>query len=84
MSSTCAAPVSPLIFSIGHHLLEQMTILLLLRRRIDQARIRRRILRLEFFDGLEVARVGDDDGELLQLLELAQFGFRFFPDRQWQ
>ena len=50
-----------------------MAVLLLLRGRENQARVRRRVLRLEVADRLEVARVGDDFGEALQLLELAQF-----------
>ena len=57
-----------------------MEILLLLRGRVDQARIGGRIPRFEFLDALEVARVSHDDGEFLQLLELAQLrvGFLLF------
>jgi hypothetical protein len=54
-----------------------MHILLLLRRRIDQAEIRRRILRLEFADRFKVARVRDNLGELFYLLKLVQFRVSF-------
>ena len=49
-----------------------MEILLLLGGRINQARVRRRILGLEFVDRFEVTRVGHDNGKFLQLLELAR------------
>jgi hypothetical protein len=42
-----------------------MKILFLLRGGVDQARIRRRIARLEFLDALEIARIGYDDCEFL-------------------
>src|SRR5256714_5121142 len=65
------------VLPVGQHFIEKMEILLLLRGRVDQARIRGRISRLEFLDRLEVARVRDDDRELLELLELAEFRSRF-------
>src|SRR5437762_7277026 len=55
-----------------------MEILFLLGCSVDQAGIRRRIPRLEFLDGLEIACVGDYDRELFELIELAKFGSRFF------
>ena len=75
MSSICACAAQSGVFPIGQHFIQQMTVLLLLRRGVNQARIRRRILRLEILDRLEVARVGDDFGEFLQLLELIQLCF---------
>ena len=55
----------PAALAVGDHFLEQMTVLLLLRRGVNQARISRRILRLEILDRLEVAGIGDDLGELV-------------------
>ena len=78
MSSICAAPVSPLFFRSAITFVEEMTVLLLLRRGKDQARIGRRILRFEILDRLEIAGVGDHFGEFLQLIELARFRFGFF------
>src|SRR6266446_2175923 len=49
-----------------------MTVLLLLSRGINQTRVRRRILRLEILNRLEVGRISHDFGKLLQLLELIQ------------
>ena len=40
----------------------------------DERGIRGRVLRLESAHGLEIARVGDDLGEFLERIELAQFG----------
>src|SRR5881394_424378 len=54
-----------------------MAILLFLRGGIHQARVRRRVLRLEFLDRLKIRRVRDDFGELLDLLELIQLCFAF-------
>ncbi len=60
-----------------------MEILFLLRGRVDQAWIRGGIARFEFLDALEIARIGDHDGEFFQLLELAQLssGFLGFGSR---
>src|SRR2546423_8305836 len=66
------------IFPLRQHFIEQMKILLLLRRRVDQAWIRGRIARLKFLDALEVARVSNNDGELPKLIELAELRSRFF------
>jgi hypothetical protein len=57
-----------------------MHILRLLRRRIDQTWVGRCVLRLEIFYRLKVARVGDDLGEFLELIELAQLGFFLFSN----
>ena len=54
-----------------------MRVLLLLSGGINQARIRRRVLRLEILDRFKVGRVGDDFGELLQLLQPGLIPFRF-------
>ena len=61
--------------ALGQHFLQQMIVLRLLRRRINQTRIRGRIPWLEIFDRLEVARVRDDHGKFLELLELTQLRF---------
>src|SRR4030095_10613859 len=45
---------------------------------VNQTRIRRRILRLEFLHGLKVRCVSDNFGKLLQLLELIQFRSSLF------
>src|SRR5215831_18015737 len=55
-----------------------MRILRFLRGGVNQTRIRRRILRLEFLHGLKVRRVSDDFGKLLQLVELSQFRYSLF------
>src|SRR5437762_2552648 len=52
-----------------------MRVLLLLSGGINQARIRRRVLRFELLDRFEVSRVSHDFGKLLQLLQLAQLCF---------
>src|SRR6476469_1788106 len=52
-----------------------MRVLGLLRRSINQARIRCRVLWLELSDRFKIGRVGDDFRELLQLLQLIQFCF---------
>ena len=49
-----------------------MTVILLLRRRVNEARVRGRICGLELTDRFEVARVRDDRCELLELIELIQ------------
>src|ERR1700730_3244780 len=49
-----------------------MTVILLLRRRVNEARVRGRICGLELADRFEVARVSDDRRELLKLIELIQ------------
>ena len=67
----------PGILSLGQYFLEKMSVLGLLRRGENQARIGRRILRFEIANRLEVPGVGDHFGELLQLLELIQFRFAF-------
>src|SRR5215475_8641531 len=54
-----------------------MAVLLLLRRSVNQTWVCRRILRLEFLHRFKVRRIGDDFGELLQLLQLNQFRLRF-------
>ena len=68
----------PGVFPIRDHFIEQMRIFFLLRRGVDQTRIGRGVLRLEFLDRLEIARVGDDFGKFLQLIELTQFCLGFF------
>ena len=60
----------PAVLSVGDDGIEQRGVIALLRRLQNQARIRRRVLRLKRGHGLEVARVGDDFRELLELLEL--------------
>ena len=47
-----------------------MKILFLLGRRVDQAWVRGRIARLELLDALEIARIGHDDREFLELVQL--------------
>ena len=59
--------------AIGQHFFEEVTVIFLLRRRVNQTGIRRGILRLELADALEVSRIGDNCGELLDLFELVQF-----------
>src|SRR5437667_2083459 len=66
------------ILPILQNFIQQMPVLLLLSSGINQAWVRRRILRLEILDRFKIRRVCDDFGELLQLLELIQLGFRFF------
>ena len=78
MSSICAVATQTRFLPIRQHFLEQMRVLLFLRGGINQARIRRRILRLEFLDRFKIGRVGDDFRKLLQLLQLIQFCFGFF------
>src|SRR5450631_1141249 len=63
----------PRVLPVRQHFIEQMEVLLLLRGRVDQARIRRRVPGFEFLNALEVARIGHDYGEFPQLIELAQF-----------
>src|SRR5438477_9961126 len=65
----------PGFLPIRQHSLKQMRVLLLLRRRINEAWIRRRVLRFELLDRFEVGRVGHDFGKLLQLLQLVQLCF---------
>src|SRR6266478_3412847 len=57
---------------ILQNFIQQMPVLLLLSSGINQAWVRRRILRLEILDRFKVGRVCDDFGKLLQLLELIQ------------
>src|SRR6476660_9621168 len=52
-----------------------MGVLGLLRRSVNQARIRCRVLWLELFDRFKIGRVGHDFRKLLQLLQLIQFCF---------
>src|SRR5580765_9008405 len=68
----------PRILPIFQNLVQQMPVLLLLSSGVNQAWVRRRILRLEILDRFKIGRVCDDLGELLQLLELVQFGVSFF------
>jgi hypothetical protein len=49
-----------------------MTVIRLLRRCVNQTRIRRGVLRFELADAFEVSRVGDNRRELLDLFELVQ------------
>ena len=65
---------------IGQHLVEETRVLFLLRCGINQTRIRRRVLRLKIFDRFKIGRVGDNLGELLQLIELVQLRFLLFSD----
>src|SRR5205823_6289599 len=62
-------------FPIRQHSLKQMRVLRFLRRSVNQARIRRRVLRFELLDRFEVSRVSHDFGKLLQLLQLVQLCF---------
>src|SRR5213075_221864 len=55
-----------------------MRVLRFLRGGINQTRICRCVLRLEFLHGLEVRGVSDNFGKLLQLLELIQFRSSLF------
>jgi hypothetical protein len=48
----------------------------LLRRRADEARISRRILRLEDSDALEVSRIGHHRRDLFDLFELVRIRIR--------
>ena len=48
-----------------------------LRGGIHEARVRRRVLRLEILDRFEVGRIGHDFGKFLELFELIQFCFSF-------
>src|SRR6476646_7825980 len=52
-----------------------MRVLGLLRRSVNQARIRCRVLWLELSDRFKIGRVGHDFRKLLQLLQLIQFCF---------
>src|SRR4026209_64054 len=52
-----------------------MRVLGLLCRSVNQARIRRRVLRLELLNRFEIGRVGHDFRKLLQLLQLTQSCF---------
>src|SRR5437016_10813331 len=65
---------------ISQDLLEQMRVLLLLRRGINQTRVRRRVLRFEILDRLKIGRVGHDFGKLLQLLELVRLRLLLIRD----
>jgi hypothetical protein len=71
MSSICAAPKTR-VSAINQHFFEEMTVIRLLRRRVNQTGIRRGILRLELADTFEVSRVGDNCRKLLDLFELVQ------------
>src|SRR5512133_2988184 len=62
-------------FPIRQHSLKQMRVLGFLRGSVNQARIRRRVLRFELLDRFEISRVGHDFGKLLQLLQLIQLCF---------
>src|SRR5581483_304125 len=64
--------------SISDYGVEQMRVLWFLRSGINQTRIRRCILRLEFLHGLKIRCVSDNFGKLLQLLELIQFRSSLF------
>src|SRR5205809_800673 len=55
-----------------------MRVLWFLRGGVNQTRIRRGILRLEFLHGLKVRGVSDNFGKLFQLLELIQFRSSLF------
>src|SRR5213080_4511866 len=57
-----------------------MRILLFLRSSIDQTWVCGCILRFEFLHRLKVGRVGDDFGELFNLLELIQLRLLFFSN----
>jgi len=76
LSGTAQAGFLP----VGQHFIKQMCVLRLLRRRIDQTWVGRRILRLKLLDLFKIARIGDNLREFLELLELAQFGFFLFSD----
>ena len=53
------------VLPILQNFVQQMSVLLLLSGGINQARVRRRVLRLEILDRLKVCGVGDDFGKLL-------------------
>ena len=61
------------VFLILNDLVEDVAVLGLLGGGVDEAGIGGGVLGLEFADGLEVAGIGDDFCELLELIELAQF-----------
>src|SRR5678815_3650434 len=50
-----------------------MRVIGFLRRSVNEARIRRRVLWLELLDRFKIGRVGHDFRKLLQLLQLIQF-----------
>ena len=66
----------PGFLPIHEHFIEQMEILFLLRRGVDQARIGGRIPRLEFLDALEIPRVRHHHGVISQLIQLARLAGR--------
>src|SRR6266480_4180500 len=65
----------PRFLPIRQHSLKQMGVLRFLRGSVNQARIRRRVLRFELLDRFEISRVGHDFGKLLQLLQLIPLCF---------
>ena len=62
----------PGVAAVGQHFIEKVTVIFFLRRRVNQAGISGRILRLEFADALEVSGIGDNSGELFDLFELVK------------
>src|SRR5947208_2295062 len=68
---SCSAALNP-----SH--VEAILINTRLRGSINQTWVRRRILRLELFHRFKVRRIGNDFGELFNLLELIQLRLFFF------
>src|SRR6266550_8649218 len=64
--------------AVSQHFIEQMLILLLLGRCVNQTWICRRVLRLKVSYRFKIRRVGDDFCKLLELLELIRFRSSFF------
>src|SRR5947207_15933907 len=64
--------------AVSQQFIEQMLILLLLGRGINQTWICRRVLRLKVFYRFKIRRVGDDFCKLLELLKLIRFRSSFF------
>ncbi len=70
IASVSAGPVAPVALSLGDRLLDEMAVFRFAGGLEDERRVGRRVLRLVGFHRLEVAGIGDDGGELLQLIEL--------------
>lgn len=63
-------PTESRVLAVGQHFVEKVTVILLLRGGVDQARIGRRIRRRELPDRFEVPGIRNDGRELLELCEL--------------
>ena len=60
--------------AVRNAIIDEMRVLRHVRSLDDQRRVRGGILGLDSLDGLDVSRVADDDGVLLELLELGSHG----------